>query len=90
MNQKRDSKDAMPTAKNSARIGGGNDPAVPGAEKLGQKKAERVSVASRFDSPKPGPMQPTRTAGDGSTPVGQVVENHNQKKSEYIKASQRF
>lgn len=86
----RDSKDPMPTEKNSARIGGGNDVAPAGAEKLGQKKAERVTPASRFDSPKPGPEQPTRTAGDGNTPVAQAAESHNQKKSERIPASRRF
>lgn len=90
MNQKRDSKDPMPTEKNSDRIGGGNDPAPAGAEKLGQKKAERVSVASRFDSPKPGPEQPTRTGGDGNSPVAQAKESHNQSKAEHVKASQRF
>lgn len=89
MNTKRDSKDPMPTADNTQREGGGNDPEVAG-EKHGQKKAQRVSVESRFNSNPSGPEQPHRTAGDGNTPVGQVIENHNQKKSERVKASQRF
>lgn len=88
--QVRDSKDPMPTANNSQRKGGGNDPAPAGDEKLNQKKAERVSPASRFDSPKPGPEQPTRTGGDGNSPVAQAMESHGQKKAEYVKASQRY
>jgi hypothetical protein len=87
---KRDSKDPMPKAENSARIGGGNDPAVAGGEKLGQKKAERVSVASRFDKNKPGPEQPTRSGGNGNVAATQAVCDHGQKKAEHVKASQRF
>jgi hypothetical protein len=86
---KRDSKDGMPTERNSARDGGGNDP-VKGGEKLGQKKAERVSVASRFDKNKPGPEQPTRSGGNGNVAATQAVCDHGQKKAEHIKASQRF
>lgn len=89
MNSKRDSKDPMPTSANSARVGGGNDPAVAGAEKLGQKKAERVAASARFDSNKPGPEQPGRDGG-GNMPVSQVVESHGQKKAERVKPSQRF
>ena len=98
---KRDSKDPMPKAQNSARVGGGNMPYPAGAEKHGQAKAERVSVVSRFDKDKPGPEQPTRNAdgeknfhqvktSGGNVPSTQAPEDHNQRKSEYVKASQRF
>lgn len=100
-NVKRDSKDPMPKAQNSARVGGGNVPYPAGAEKHGQAKAERVTPASRFDKDKPGPEQPTRnndgeknfhqmkTSG-GNVPATQAREDHNQKKSEHITASQRW
>ena len=87
---KRDSKDPMPNANNTPRSGGGNEPYPSGAEKHGQKKAERVTVASRFDKDKPGPEQPTRCGGNGNVPVSQAPEDHNQKKAEHVKASQRF
>ena len=86
----RDSKDPMPTANNTQRKGGGNDPAPAGDEKLGQKKAERVTAAARFDSNKPGPEQPTRSGGDGNVAASQATESHNQRKAERVKASQRF
>ena len=98
---KRDSKDPMPKAQNSARVGGGNMPYPAGAEKHNQKKAERVSVASRFDKDKPGPEQPTRNEdgkrnpfgieqSGGNIPADQAREDHNQSKAEYVKASSRF
>ena len=88
-NSKRDSKDPMPSAGYTARLGfGGNDPGT-GGEKVGSGTAEKVSPASRFDSNKPGPEQPGRDGG-GNKPVGQVVENHGQRKAERVKASQRF
>lgn len=87
---RRDSKDPMPTAKNSARVNGGNVPYPAGAEKHGQSKAEKVSPASRFDLDKPGPEQPTRCNGNGNTPVTQAPEDHKQRKAERVTASQRF
>ena len=98
---KRDSKDPMPKAENSARVGGGNLPYPAGAEKHAQSKAERVSVASRFDKNKPGPEQPTRNDGGKTTQHGvkqsggnvaatQAVEDHDQKKAQRVTAAQRF
>lgn len=90
MAMKRDSKDPMPTASNSARAGkdgGGNTPYPSGAEKHGQSKATKVSAASRFGSGV-GPSQPTRQNGNGNTPV--TGESHGQAKAEKIPASSRF
>jgi hypothetical protein len=100
-NVKRDSKDPQPTSRNSARVGGGNVPYPAGSEKHGQAKAEHVSVASRFDKNKPGPEQPTRNKGGKTTEHGvpqsggnvaatNAVEDHNQRKSEHVRASQRY
>ena len=98
---RRDSKDPMPTENNSQRVGGGNEPYPTGKEKHNQKKAERVTVASRFDKDKPGPEQPTRNEdgkrnpfgieqSGGNIPADQAREDHNQSKAEYVKASSRF
>jgi hypothetical protein len=89
---KRDSKDPMPNKENSCRTGkdgGGNTPVT--GEKHNQKKAERVTVASRFDDLVKGPEQPTRNDnGDGNTPVNNAKETHDSKKAERISASKRF
>jgi hypothetical protein len=92
MYTKRDSKDPMPTEKNSQRLGkdgGGNTPVT--GEKHDQKKAERVTVASRFDDLVKGPEQPTRNDnGDGNTVPNNCKETHDSKKAERISASKRF
>ena len=98
---KRDSKDPMPTENNSQRVGGGNEAYPAGKEKHNQKKAERVTVASRFDLVKPGPEQPERNSDGNKNPFGinqtggniaadQAREDHDQKKAQYIKPASRF
>jgi hypothetical protein len=100
MYNKRDSKDPMPTEKNSERLGkdGGGNTSVTG-EKHDGKKAERVSIASRFDDTVKGPDQPTRgddkeingvAQSGGNIPVDTQKETHDSKKSERIPASKRF
>jgi len=86
MAKMRDSKDPMPTANNTQRDGGGNDP-TKGGEKHGSGKAERVSASSRFGSGV-GPTQPTRQKGDGNTSVS--GEMHNSKKAERVPESRRW
>jgi hypothetical protein len=102
MYTKRDSKDPMPTKANSCREGkdgGGNTPVT--GEKHDAKKAERVSVKSRFDDLVAGPEQPTRNDGGKTTEHGvkqsggnvaatQAKETHDSKKAERISASKRF
>ncbi len=85
--QSRDSKDPMPTSKNSARQGGGNEVYPAGSEKHGQSKAEKISADSRFGSGV-GPTQPTRQKGDGNTSV--TGETHDSAKAEKISADSRF
>lgn len=88
---KRDNKDPMPMAENSARVGGGNVPYPAGAEKHGQKKGEKITAADRLPLMNPNsPEQPTRCSGNGNTPVSQAPEKKGQKKAEHITASQRF
>ena len=90
---KRDSKDPMPTADNSARAGkdgGGNTPYPAGAEKHGQGKARTIS-ASQNRSTGPTAMavpQPTRQNGDGNVPV--TGESHDQAKARTIPESSRW
>ena len=89
MAAKRDSKDPMPTADNSRRVGkdgGGNTP-VSG-EKHGSKKADRVGEGSRFSLRSGNESQPTRQKGDGNTSVS--GEKHGSKKAEHVPASSRF
>lgn len=86
MAKARDSKDPLPMAENVFRQNGdGNEPAV--GEKHGQKKAEKVSAASRWGAPV-GPDQPTRQNGDGNEPA--TGEMHNSKKAERVPASARW
>ena len=102
MYTKRDSKDPMPTKENSCRCGkdgGGNTPVT--GEKHDAKKAERVSVASRFDDLVAGPEQPRRNQGGKTTEHGvkqsggnvaasQAVETHDSKKAERVSEDSRF
>ena len=102
MYSKRDSKDPQPNADNSKRMGkdgGGNTPVI--GEKHDAKKAERVSVASRFDNTVAGPVQPTRNMGGKTTEHGvkqsggnvaasQAVETHDSKKAERVSEDSRF
>ena len=88
--EKRDSKDPMPTEKNSQRLGkdgGGNTPVM--GEKHDAKKAERVTVASRFDDTFMGDVNAERPMG-GNTSKDGSGESHDAKKSERIPASSRF
>lgn len=90
-NRKRDSKDAMPSAGYTARLGfGGNDPGT-GGEKVGSGTAEKVSASqNRTTGPEAKAVDQPERDGGGNVPVAQVVENHGQKKAERVKASQRF
>lgn len=82
---KRDNKDPMPMAENSARSGGGNMPYPAGAEKHGQKKGMKVSADSRLPLMNPmSPEQPTRCSGNGNTSVSQAPEKKGQKKASKI------
>jgi hypothetical protein len=87
---KRDSKDPMQTAKNSARQGGGNEPYPQGAEGHGDGSAEHVTASQNRTTGKDAMAvkQPTRQNGDGNVPV--VGEDHNQRKAEHVTASQRW
>jgi hypothetical protein len=87
---KRDSKDPMPTAQNTPRVGGGNTPYPSGAEKHDQAKGEKISASSNRTT---GPTamavpQPTRQNEDGNTPV--TGESHDQKKAETITEDARW
>lgn len=84
---KRDSKDPMPTAMNTARKGGGNDPA-PAGEMHKSAKAERVSESKRYSLRKGGESQPTRQNGDGNTSVR--GETHNSAKAERVSEESRW
>ena len=84
--QKRDSKDPMPTANNTQKQNEAGNVPVTG-EKHDQAKAEHVSAASRFGNDI-GPEQPTRQNGDGNTSV--TGESHDQAKAEHIPASRRY
>ena len=84
---KRDSKDPMPTASNSQRDGGGNDPAK-GGEKKGSGKAERVSATSnRSGGPTAGGNQPTRQGGGNTSVKGEM---HGSKKAERVSPDSRW
>jgi len=83
---KRDSKDPMPTADNVYRENEAGNVPVTG-EDHDQKKAEKVSAASRFGSGI-GPDQPTRQDGDGNMPA--TGESHDQSKASAIPASRRW
>jgi len=90
LKQVRDSKDPQPNANNSFRQGGDGQVPVTG-EDHGQKKAERVKESQRFTLRTGGESQPTRTSGDGSTPVpADKGEKHGQSKAERIPESHRF
>lgn len=82
-NRMRDSKDPMPTADHSQRVGmGGNSPIPSGdAETKGSKKSEHVRPEARFILRKGGESQPTRQDG-GNTPV--TGEMHDQKKGQTV------
>jgi len=101
MYSKRDSKDPSPTADNSKRLGkdgGGNTPVT--GEKHDAKKAEKVSVASRFNNTVAGPDQPVRGDGGhsfglrhqsgGNLPVDSEKETHDSKKAEKVSEESRF
>jgi len=87
MKNTRDSKDPMPTAKNSARSGGGNEPYPSGSEKHDGSKAEHVSSDQNRTGSGVGPSQPTRQDGGNTTVTG---ETHNSAKAEKISADSRF
>lgn len=83
---KRDEKDPMPNASHSHRVPpDGNSPA-DAKEKLGQKKAERVTGGQRFTLRSGGETQPGRQGG-GNVPV--TGEDHGQGKAEHVTAAQR-
>lgn len=85
--QSRDSKDPMPGADNTQRVGGGNDPAAAG-EGHGSGKAERVSADKRFSPRSGGESQPTRQGGDGNVAV--TGEKHDSAKAERISEDRRW
>lgn len=87
---KRDSKDGMPTAKNSARVGGGNEPYPAGAESHGDGTAERVTAKqNRSTGAEANAVpQPTRQNGDGNMPV--TGESHGQRKAQRVTEAQRW
>lgn len=88
--EKRDAKDPMPTEKNSQRLGkdgGGNTPVT--GEKHDAKKAERVTVASRFDGTFKGDVNAERPMG-GNTSKDGSGESHDAKKAEKVSAASRF
>jgi hypothetical protein len=88
---KRDSKDPLPSAGYTARLGfGGNDPGT-GGEKVGSGTAEKVSASQNrtTGSEANAVKQPMRDGG-GNEPISQVIEQHGQRKAERVKASQRF
>lgn len=86
----RDSKDPMPTGRNTARVGGGNTPYPAGAEDHGDGTAERVTASqNRTTGPEARRVaQPTRQNGDGNTSVS--GETHNSAKAERVSESQRW
>jgi hypothetical protein len=98
--EKRDSKDPQPTADNSQREGGGNEPYPAGDSKHGQKKAEKVKEGDRYTLRTGGETQPTRNTGGpaingvqqtgGNVASTQAKEDHNQSKAERISADRRF
>jgi hypothetical protein len=89
---KRDSKDPMPTADNTARAGkdgGGNTPYPAGAEKHDQKKGMTISAsANRTTGPTAMAVpQPTRQGGGNTDVTG---ESHDQKKATTISEDARW
>jgi hypothetical protein len=97
---KRDNKDPMPGAENSARVGGGNMPYPSGAEKHGQKKASKIASDEGLMNPN-SPEQPERNKGGATTEHGipqsggnvavtHAAEKHGQKKAQRISADSRF
>jgi hypothetical protein len=91
---RRDNKDPMPTADNSQRQGGGNEPYPSGAEKHDQSKAMKVGAdANRTTGPTAMAVtQPVRQGEAGNTPVEGTAtgESHDQKKASKIPASARW
>ena len=87
---RRDSKDPMPTADHSQRVGGGNEPYPKDHEKVGSGTAEHVTAAQNrtTGSEAMAVKQPTRQRGDGNVPV--VGEDHAQGKAEHVTAAQRW
>lgn len=83
---KQTSGNLTPTADNSQRIGGGNDPAAAG-ETHSSGKAERIGADKRFTLRTGGESQPTRGAG-GNTPV--TGEKHDSAKAERITEERRW
>ena len=80
----------MPTEKNTQRLGkdgGGNTPVT--GEKHDAKKAERVTVASRFDGTFKGDVNAERPMG-GNTSKDGSGESHDAKKAEKVSAASRF
>lgn len=86
---KRDSKDPQQTAKNTARVGGGNEP-YPAGESHGDGRAERVTAKqNRTTGAEANAVpQPTRQNGDGNVPV--TGESHNQRKAQRVTEAQRW
>lgn len=87
--QKRDNKDPMPTAANTARKGGGNEPYPAGAETHGKVGSSKVgSDVNRTTGPVASAVQqPTRQDGGNTSVTG---ESHDQKKASSIPASARY
>lgn len=90
---KRDAKDPMPTADNSARAGkdgGGNTPYPAGAEKHNQGKARTIGADQNRStgSAAMAVSQPTRQKGDGNTTVS--GEMHDSAKASKIPESSRW
>jgi len=85
MATKRDSKDPMPTARNTERNGGGNEPTS--GEKHGQSKAERVGSDRNRSGSGVGPSQPTRQGGGNTSVTGEM---HNSAKAERVSESARW
>ena len=86
---KRDSKDPMPTAANTARQGGGNEPYPAGAETHGKVGSSKVGsdVNRTTGAVANAVQQPTRQGG-GNTPV--TGESHDQKKARTVPESARW
>jgi hypothetical protein len=86
---KRDSKDPMPTAKNSDRQNGDGNTTVMG-EKHDQSKGEKITASANRSTGKEAMAvpQPTRQNGDGNTTVS--GEMHDSAKAERIPESARW
>ncbi len=85
---KHDSKDPAPSADNSQRKGGGNEPYPKGAEGHGDGRAEYVKADARYSLRSGGESQPGRQDGDGNVPA--KGEKHDQKKAERVPEDRRW